>query len=225
MTSQRPAAGARRRAVVATILLSGIVVALTVAVLAHPAPFDVDTRWAEAVIRMRSGILTFFAADVLDLIGRFPYYLIIVAVVAFLLYRTRTRTAVVVFVAAEAMSATTNVLMKAGVDRPRPPDGLVEATASSFPSGHSAFAAVTAVLVAGMFTHRGGRAGWVILAVTLALVMAWSRTYLMVHWLTDVAGGLAAGIAIGLGGLAYLGSRSHHTSAAAPRQPEPDEAD
>ncbi len=224
MTSQRPAPAAQRRAVVAAMLLSGLVVALTAAVLAHPAPFGVDIRWAEAVMQMRSDIPTFFAADVLDPLGRFPYYLIIVAVVAFLLYRTRTRAAVVVFVAAEAVSAATNVLMKTGVDRPRPPDGLVEATASSFPSGHSAFAAVTAVLVAGTLTHRGRRAGWVILAATLALVMAWSRTYLVVHWLTDVVGGLAAGAAVGLGGLAYLSSRNHHTSAAASRQPESNDA-
>ena len=225
MTSQRPAADARRRAVATAMLLSAFVVALTVAVLAHPAPFAVDTRWAETVVQMRSGILTFLAADVLDLVGRFPYYLIVVAVVAFLLYCTRTWTAVVVFVAAEAVSAATHVLMKAGVGRPRPPDGLVETTASSFPSGHSAFGAVTAVLVAGMFTRRGGRAGWVMLAATLALVMAWSRTYLMVHWLTDVVGGLAAGVAIGLGGLAYLGSRSHHTGAAASRRSQPGDAE
>ena len=37
----------------------------------------------------------------------------------------------------------------------------------------------------------------------LAVAMAWTRTYLHVHWLTDVIGGLCVGLGVGLFTLAW----------------------
>ena len=90
-------------------------------------------------------------------------------------------------------------VFKALVDRPRPPDGLLHPVDSSFPSGHAAFAGATLLATVLLFTtveRRHQRWWW--LAATGTLGMAWSRTYLQVHWLLDVLAGslLGAGIAL-----------------------------
>ena len=85
------------------------------------------------------------------------------------------------------------------VDRPRPHDGLVHATAASFPSGHAAFAGATLVALVVLFSkpcsHR--RVWWVLGALGM-ICMASSRTHLQVHWLVDVVAGslLGAGVAL-----------------------------
>ena len=90
-------------------------------------------------------------------------------------------------------------MVKALVDRPRPPDGLVHPTGASFPSGHATFAGATCVAAVLLFTKVGGRRRlWWWLATAGIAGMAWSRTYLQVHWLLDVLAGslLGAGVAL-----------------------------
>lgn len=67
----------------------------------------------------------------------------------------------------------------------------------SFPSGHTAvsFAAVTALVLA------GEKKMWKP-ALSLALLIAYSRLYLYVHYPTDIIGGIIVGIASG--SIAYL---------------------
>ena len=76
--------------------------------------------------------------------------------------------------------------------------GLAPAGAS-FPSGHAAFAGATCVAAVLLFTKVDRRRGpwWALAALGIA-GMAWSRTYLQVHWLLDVIAGslLGAGVAL-----------------------------
>jgi membrane-associated phospholipid phosphatase len=91
--------------------------------------------------------------------------------------------------------------IKAAVDRPRPPDPLVSAPGSSFPSGHAAhailypFLAILAVKLA-----PGMRASWrtaiVVTGFSLAVVVGLTRVYLHVHYMSDVYGGWALGAAV-----------------------------
>jgi membrane-associated phospholipid phosphatase len=110
----------------------------------------------------------------------------------------RRLAALVVFGVAEAGSTFSSGLFKALVGRPRPPDGLVHPVGSSFPSGHASYAAVTCIALVLLFRRAGRRRGWWALAALGMAGMDWSRTYLQVHWLSDVIGGTLLGSGIAL---------------------------
>ena len=102
--------------------------------------------------------------------------------------------------------------LKAGFDRPRP--DLVahhmEALSASFPSGHSATAAVVyltlGALIARSLPRTRLRALAMGAAVVLTLAIGASRVYLGVHWPTDVLAGWTVGAAWALA--AWLAERS-----------------
>ena len=94
-----------------------------------------------------------------------------------------------------------NIILKPLIGRIRPfaVNGLVELliaapTDASFPSGHTAasFAAVFALKTAGSPLWKP--------ALAVALVIAFSRLYLYVHWPSDVLGGALLGAAAGWAG-------------------------
>jgi membrane-associated phospholipid phosphatase len=72
----------------------------------------------------------------------------------------------------------------------------------AFPSGHvtaaTAIAVATAGEVADQLSPAQRRLLWTSVAA-LSVAIGWSRLYLDEHWMDDVAGGLMAGVAIGLG--------------------------
>lgn len=83
--------------------------------------------------------------------------------------------------------------------RLRPPDGWIAAGGFSYPSGH-AFAAFVfwGFVIYLAWRHRlPGALRWTIISVAalMILLIGVSRVLLGVHWLTDVAGGYAAGFA------------------------------
>ncbi|MFM8303874.1 MAG: phosphatase PAP2 family protein, partial [Actinomycetota bacterium] len=100
-----------------------------------------------------------------------------------------------------AESILTNGVVKSFFRRVRPPDhfthdaplpyGMRRPVTSSFPSGHAASAFMAATLLA-----KGTRAGP--LYFTLAGLVAYSRVHVRMHHATDVAGGAALGLALGL---------------------------
>lgn len=75
------------------------------------------------------------------------------------------------------------------VDRPRPPESgwLARASGPSFPSRHTATAALCAGLVAGDLC-RDRRVVWTV-AHGVGVSVAASRIWLGVHWMSDVVGG------------------------------------
>jgi undecaprenyl-diphosphatase len=89
-------------------------------------------------------------------------------------------------------------------ERPRPPDGLVETTGFSFPSGHAVATAATAIaLVLVLLPPGHRRRHWEVYAVLFSFAMALSRVYLNAHWFSDVVAGtlLGAGVALAVAGL------------------------
>jgi membrane protein DedA with SNARE-associated domain/membrane-associated phospholipid phosphatase len=96
-------------------------------------------------------------------------------------------------------------LTKAGIDRPRPPNGLEGTRGSSFPSGHAAYSTVyVAMAVIASRVLRGviGRAALITTGIALAAVIGLTRIHLIAHYWSDVLGGW--GLGLGLFGVAAI---------------------
>jgi undecaprenyl-diphosphatase len=94
----------------------------------------------------------------------------------------------------------TNQLLKLLVHHQRPAVAMIALPASySFPSGHSAAASALFLTLAFLATAVERRAGprrlLIGMAVAMALLVAWSRVYLGVHYFSDVCAGLLLGSA------------------------------
>ena len=102
-------------------------------------------------------------------------------------------------------------LLKLGLHRPRPMAIYEGVSAYAFPSGHATMSMVLWGLL-GVFIAREARPGWwpwiFGAGATIVSLIAFSRLYLGVHWLSDVLGGLAFGTAwVALLSVAYLRHR------------------
>jgi membrane protein DedA with SNARE-associated domain/membrane-associated phospholipid phosphatase len=85
------------------------------------------------------------------------------------------------------------------LDRPRPSGALVDTEGYAYPSGHAAQAVV--LIACAIVLVRTGwslavRFAAVTVATVIVVVVGLSRVYLRAHYLSDVIGGLALGIAI-----------------------------
>ncbi|HSS72073.1 MAG TPA: phosphatase PAP2 family protein [Gaiellaceae bacterium] len=168
------------------------------AILIPTGPLGIDERWADAMKDVHSDFLRRVAL-LFNSLGIWPWRTVALAAIACILLATRRLLALVTFAVAEALAPLLSSLLKMLVDRPRPPGGLVNPVGSSYPSGHATDAGTTAVALVLLFTAAGrGRRPWWIAAGLGIAVMAWSRTYLHVHWLSDVVAGAALGIGIAL---------------------------
>ena len=134
----------------------------------------------------------------------------------------RRRAALLAFALAEALTPLLVNVIKLLVGRERPPDAMIEAHGSSYPSGHAAYAGATAVMLVLLFIPPGRlrRAGWVVAAL-LTAGMAWSRTYLQVHWLVDAVAGAALGVGVALLSLAAVQILSERARARGDQPPRP----
>jgi membrane protein DedA with SNARE-associated domain/membrane-associated phospholipid phosphatase len=88
--------------------------------------------------------------------------------------------------------------IKSLTDRPRPPDPLVHAGNSAFPSGHAAQATLytwLGVTIALRVVPGIARRSLVIAAgIALTVLVGLTRIYLRVHWMSDVSAGWGLGI-------------------------------
>ena len=99
--------------------------------------------------------------------------------------------------AALALTAAIDPVLKLAIGRPRPPAELAELveTASGFPSGHSA-QSMAAWLAMGFVIAliTGHRHRWLLAGAAVSILVGISRVILGVHSPTDLVGGWALGI-------------------------------
>jgi membrane-associated phospholipid phosphatase len=161
-------------------------------------PLDLDSRWSEAMLDSQTELLTRVALA-FNWLGRGVGETLTLAAIGAALVLRRRWAALLAFALAEAVAVLLSSLLKAVVDRARPPGGLVDPVGSSFPSGHATYGAVTCVALVLLFSGPGrSRLWWWALAGVGAAGMAWSRTYLQVHWLSDVVAGALLGCGVAL---------------------------
>jgi membrane-associated phospholipid phosphatase len=175
-----------------------LVLFVLLALLVPAHPLAAEQHWQEWMREIQTPLLDHVAL-VFNYLGRGLGRALVLIGIAVVVIVTRRRPGLVAFALTEGLTPLINSTVKGLVDRPRPPDGLVHPSGASFPSGHAAFAGATLVALVLLFATAGRRRGvWWSLAAAGTLGMAWSRTYLQVHWLLDVlAGGLlGAGIAV-----------------------------
>jgi membrane-associated phospholipid phosphatase len=183
-----------------------------IAILVPAGPLDADRSWSEAMRDIETPLLTHLAL-VFNWLGRGLGRAIGLTVVGLLLLRRRRWLALAAFAVAESLAPLCSVLLKALIDRPRPSDGLVHAVGTSFPSGHVTYAGATCLALVLLFTTPGTRRRWWWALASLGIVgMAWSRTYLQIHWLSDVIAGALLGSGICL--LVFAMAQQHQSRVA-----------
>lgn len=139
-----------------------------------------------------------FGRDITALGGVAVLTALTLTVAGFLWLRNDGATAVFLLIAV-ASGMLLSAVMKQLFDRPRPdliPHGAYVYT-TSFPSGHSAMAAITyltlGALLARVQRQRRTKAYLVIIACLVTCSVGVSRVYLGVHWPTDVFAGWTIG--------------------------------
>ena len=177
--------------------LLACLVALTAVVAAGwIAPLDQATAVAAAV--HRTAFQSAVAINVTAL-GSAPV-IVLVAVVAAAYAVAAGRPRVVLALAWTPLAFLLDSAIKLLVRHPRPTVAMIALPPDySFPSGHavaaSALYITLALLAAGVERRAGPRRLLVASGVLVALLVAWSRVYLGVHYLSDVVGGLLLGTA------------------------------
>lgn len=189
------------RAAVLALAMTATAVGWSLVVAGGPPGWmtSFDDRWLNLMLDSRTGVLTAVAL-VFNAAGlAWVHVPLRAGVTGWLAWRRRLRDAVV-FASTWAIAWSASGLIKTGVDRVRPPaaDALVHASSASYPSGHVITAASTSVALVLVLVPAGQRARWWVVAAAVTLGMMWSRTYLGVHWASDVIGGAMIGVAVAL---------------------------
>ena len=125
--------------------------------------------------------------------------IIVVVIGLLVLWRAGWREAILIL--GGGIICATAALLKALVDRPRPPADLInvfiQEDRSSFPSGHSLFVIVicgfVAYLAATRIRNIQLRISILVVSIILILLVGISRIYLGAHWPSDVIGGYLTG--------------------------------
>ncbi|MCA0380496.1 MAG: phosphatase PAP2 family protein [Actinobacteria bacterium] len=205
--------GRTRSLLVAGALLLLTFFAMGIAVFAnpgHPWSQGLDDAWRVAVgVGPESALPGSPLAEFFQNLGQLPGFVLMMLVVPLALVIVgRWRSAIFVVVAQLTGPGLVSQFAKNIVDRPRPAADeaaglfgpLVTVDHGSFPSGHAVTAAVVAVTLVALIppSRRLLRGIGIAIAVLLPLGMAWQRTLINAHWVSDTVAGTFAGLGVAL---------------------------
>jgi undecaprenyl-diphosphatase len=175
-----------------------VLVAYWVLVGRDPGPTPGDETAIELAGHLHSGFMDTFS-KVITFLGSGGFVWALTAVCGAFLVWSKRWAELGVLLAGMAISSFGFLEIKALVDRPRPPEPLVDTTGSSFPSGHATHSVLyvwLAVTIVLRLRPGMARATLVVVAgLVLTALVGLSRVYLDVHYLSDVSAGWALGAA------------------------------
>lgn len=178
--------------------------ALTIAVTTSDS-LGLDSKAFQTAADLRTPWLD-HVARIVTTMGLFAIVGPAILVSAVLLVHRGHRGRATALVAGAALTWITVWIVKAVVDRPRPPAPLVHTAGESYPSGHAANSVgwlAIAIALTVTIPDRGGRVAAVAAGLLLAVLVGLSRIYLRAHYASDVLAGEAVGVA--MYGLAVTG--------------------
>jgi undecaprenyl-diphosphatase len=131
--------------------------------------------------------------ETISLLGQASALVPLIVLASLVVWRSRRRWAVALPLVMAGAGAL-QFLAKWAVDRPRPND-----VPWGFPSGHSLIVVVFFGMLTYLVCTSGARGRWrwgsAGLCAVTALAVGFSRLYLDMHWISDVGGGFAVGLA------------------------------
>ena len=191
-------------AIAAATLLVFCGFSTAIAIWGINGPTVIDAGWAELMRGIQIPPLTALSLALNVIGGTIASGLIAPVIVAGVSLVRHRLWAAGFLIAASVVSAAAVKLVKVTFARPRPEDMMIVSDFGSFPSGHSANAAVIAIVLCLLFPRQR----WLpYVSGAYVLLMMWSRTYLQAHWLTDTVAGVLLGTTAAL--LIWAGFRTH----------------
>jgi undecaprenyl-diphosphatase len=181
----------------ATILALGTFLQIVDDLAEQETIYHLDMQIRALMVNVVSPALTPWVVRVTD-VGSVPVISGMVVVVAGILLVRRQWWRMLELVVASAGGGLLVLVLKGLFQRARPVETLVDAHGFSFPSGH----AFGSTVFFGMLVRLAwsstmplfGRISATLLCALAVLLICTSRVYLGVHWLTDVMGGVTAGL-------------------------------
>ena len=182
-----------------TLLAVGALAFGLLGMLIEEQPVPRIDAWAFDVADPLQTPMLVDVAKVVTALGAFPTVALAALATAVWALTRRRPIDAVALIAGVLLTWIAVHVAKDAYDRPRPPGSLVETDLSAYPSGH-ALQSVTLIACA-IVLVRGG-SGWasriaaVTVAIALVAAVCVSRVFLRAHYLTDVLGGVALGMAV-----------------------------
>lgn len=175
-----------------------VLIAYAVVVGDDPGPTPGDETAIEVVEWLQTGFPT-SVAKVITFLGSGAFTWGLALVCAALLAWRRRWVEFWVLLAGMTITQVGIAELKDAIDRPRPPEPLASSSGSGYPSGHAAHSVIYLWLAVTIVLRlRPGMAratAVVVTGIVLTALIGLSRVYLEVHYLSDVSGGWALGVA------------------------------
>lgn len=157
---------------------------------------EFDNNFFESINDFRSD----FGISLFKVLTCFGNIYVTLGILAILLIFIKNKWIFLIQAGSYGVSGIITYLAKIIIARPRPTTALIKIpTSYSFPSGHTLTSIVFYIMLVYLLTYNSKkevRNSLIVLATIFAFLIAFSRPYLGVHYLSDILGGIILSIPI-----------------------------